>query len=135
MTQNRETGVGQEEQGVLELCISGYTREGVHARMQSNAGEDEPQKPASKARESLRVPEAREGVHADHDQGHTGSRRCGNRTTETRSSRTDQSGVPKGIEQADLQGQRRQAKTLDRNRGDSGTARRDLENPDQQAGC
>ena len=50
MTQNQETGVGQEEQGVLALCISGYTSEGVHARMQPNAGQDEP---ASKARESL----------------------------------------------------------------------------------
>ena len=47
MTQNQETGVGQ---GELELCLSGYTREGVHAKMQPNAGQDEP---ASKARESL----------------------------------------------------------------------------------
>ena len=47
MTQNQETGVGQ---GELELCLAGYTREGVHAKMQPNAGQDEP---ASKARESL----------------------------------------------------------------------------------
>ena len=47
MTQNQETGVGQ---GELELCLAGYTRAGVHAKMQPNAGQDEP---ASKARESL----------------------------------------------------------------------------------
>ena len=53
MTQNQETGVGQGEQGVLDLCLSGYPNKGAHARMQSNAGQDELQKVASKARESL----------------------------------------------------------------------------------
>ena len=75
MTENQETGLGQGEQGILDLCISGPTSEGAHAKMRSNAGQDEPQKVAMEARESPRVPKAREGVHANQDQGHTGSRR------------------------------------------------------------
>lgn len=53
MTENQETGLDQGEQGILDLCISGHTSEGTHAKMRSNAGQDEPQKVASKARESL----------------------------------------------------------------------------------
>ena len=50
MTQNRDC---TEEQRTIEPDLTGYTREGAHARMQPNAGQDEPQKVASKARESL----------------------------------------------------------------------------------
>ena len=53
MTENQEAGLGQGEQGILDLCISGHTSEGAHAKMRSNAGQDEPQKLASKARELL----------------------------------------------------------------------------------
>ena len=53
MTENQETGLGQGEQGILDLCISGHTSEGAHAKMRSNAGQDEPQKVAMEARESL----------------------------------------------------------------------------------
>ena len=44
MTQNQETGVGQ---GELEFGLAGYTRAGVQAKMQPNAGQDEPATPTT----------------------------------------------------------------------------------------